>query len=173
MKRLNFLYGDQRIELQVLPEGNGWRVILPDGSEHQVSEIHIGEDGSMRLRTATGVWRLFFHQSGNEIALSYQGRVYAFRSAVSGTAPAHHSSTEGMLSAPMPGLIRKVLVQVGEAVEAGQPLIVLEAMKTEQTLRAPYAGVVRALTCREGEVVQEGTLLVEIKPLTESPNELT
>jgi 3-methylcrotonyl-CoA carboxylase alpha subunit len=78
-----------------------------------------------------------------------------------------------MLSAPMPGLVRKVLVQVGEAVEAGQPLIVLEAMKTEQTLRAPYAGVVRALTCREGEVVQEGTLLVEIKPLTESPNEQT
>ncbi len=163
MKRLTFLYGEQRIELQVLPEGKSWRVILPDGSEHCVSEVHIGEDGSMRLRTPTGVWRLFFHQSGNEMSLSYQGRVYSFRSAVGGIATAHHSTAEGMLTAPMPGLIRKVLVQVGEQVEAGQPLIVLEAMKTEQTLRAPYDGTVRSLNCSEGEIVQEGTILIEIE----------
>ncbi len=172
MKRLNFLYGEQRIELQVLPEGKGWRVILPDGSEHQVSEVHIEEDGSLQLRTSTSVWRLFFHRSGDEIALSYQGRVYSFRSAASGTATAHHPTAEGMLTAPMPGLIRKLLVQAGEQVEAGQPLTVLEAMKTEQTLRAPYAGVVRALNCREGEIVREGTILVEIEPLSGTPSEL-
>jgi acetyl/propionyl-CoA carboxylase alpha subunit len=172
MKRLTFLYGEQRIELQVLPEGKGWRVILPDGSEHCVSEVHIGEDGSMRLRTPTGVWQLFFHRSGNEIALGWHGRVYSFRSAASGTATIHHPTAEGMLTAPMPGLIRKVLVQVGEQVGAGQPLIVLEAMKTEQTLRAPYAGVVRTLRCREGEIVQEGTILVEIEPLSGTPSEL-
>jgi 3-methylcrotonyl-CoA carboxylase alpha subunit len=163
MKRLTFLYGERWIELQVLPEGKGWRVILPDGSQHQVSEVHIEEDGSLQLRTATGVWRLFFQRSGNEITLSYQGRVYPFHSAASGAATAHHPTAEGMLSAPMPGLIRKVLVQAGEQVEAGQPLIVLEAMKTEQTLRAPYAGVVRTLSCREGEIVQEGSILIEIE----------
>jgi len=49
-------------------------------------------------------------------------------------------------------------------VEAGQRLLVLEAMKTEQALRAPFAGVVARLNAREGDLVQEGAVLVEIAP---------
>jgi biotin carboxyl carrier protein len=54
-------------------------------------------------------------------------------------------------------------VQQGDPVEAGQRLLVLEAMKTEQALRAPFAGVVAQLNAREGDLVQEGTVLVEIR----------
>ena len=116
----------------------------------------------MTVRTPTRAWQLFFHINGDEIMLSYQGRVYRFQRAIGRHGATQHSTAEGMLTAPMPGLIRKVLVQVGEQVEAGQPLVVLEAMKTEQTLRAPYAGVVQSLNCREGDIVQEGVILVEI-----------
>ncbi len=163
--RQEFLYRDGPIGLQVLPEQGGWRVVLPDGTEHRVLEWQIRDEGVLRLRTPAGVWQLGFQLSGDEITLCYQGRVYRFRRGREKRASGSHSSAEGMLAAPMPGLIRKVLVQRGDTVQAGQPLIVLEAMKTEQTLRSPYAGVVQSLNCREGEIVQEGALLVEVRPM--------
>ena len=69
----------------------------------------------------------------------------------------------GGLSAPMNGSIVRVLVAVGQAVEAGAALVVLEAMKMEHSIRAPRAGVVKGLYCREGELVSEGAALVELE----------
>jgi propionyl-CoA carboxylase alpha chain len=74
----------------------------------------------------------------------------------------------GSLLAPMPGLVRRVLVEVGAAVTAGQPLLVLEAMKMEQTVAAPAAGVVAELRAKAGEQVSSGQVLavVELCPST-------
>jgi acetyl/propionyl-CoA carboxylase alpha subunit len=65
-------------------------------------------------------------------------------------------------SASMPGLVARVLVTVGQEVRAGDPLVVLEAMKMEQTLRAATDGVVEAVMVRQGEVVAPGDVLVHI-----------
>ena len=73
------------------------------------------------------------------------------------------SEGEGGLTAPMNGSIVRVLVEVGQAVEAGTALVVLEAMKMEHSIRAPHAGIVKALYCSEGELVSEGNALVELK----------
>ncbi|HWZ58640.1 MAG TPA: biotin/lipoyl-containing protein [Gemmatimonadaceae bacterium] len=66
------------------------------------------------------------------------------------------------LRAPMPGLIVRVHVATGDRVAAGDPLIVMEAMKMENELRAPAAGVVRAIAVTPGTAVEKGTLLVEL-----------
>ncbi|MET1076733.1 MAG: acetyl/propionyl/methylcrotonyl-CoA carboxylase subunit alpha [Pseudomonas sp.] len=71
--------------------------------------------------------------------------------------------TQGGLTAPMNGSIVRVLVEAGQAVEAGTTLVVLEAMKMEHSIRAPQAGIVKALYCAEGEMVKEGTPLVELE----------
>jgi len=55
------------------------------------------------------------------------------------------------------------LVEVGQQVVTGTPLVVLEAMKMEHSVRAGHDGVVAALYCNEGEMVSEGTVLVELK----------
>lgn len=68
----------------------------------------------------------------------------------------------GGLTAPMNGSIVRVLVEAGQHVQAGTPLVVLEAMKMEHSIRAPQDGVVKALYCSEGEMVAEGTVLVEL-----------
>jgi len=79
----------------------------------------------------------------------------------------------GSLLAPMPGLVRRVLVEVGALVAAGQPLLVLEAMKMEQTVAAPAAGVVAELRAKAGEQVSTGQVLavVESSPGESSPGE--
>jgi acetyl/propionyl-CoA carboxylase alpha subunit len=66
----------------------------------------------------------------------------------------------GSLLAPMPGLVLRVLTEVGAAVTAGQPLLVLEAMKMEQTVSAPADGAVAELRAKAGEQVSTGQVLV-------------
>ena len=71
-------------------------------------------------------------------------------------------AAEREVRAPMPGLVLRVLAAVGDAVEAGQGLVVLEAMKMENELKAPAAGVVAAVHAVPGAAVGKGDLLVEM-----------
>jgi biotin carboxyl carrier protein len=66
------------------------------------------------------------------------------------------------LRAPIPGKVVKVLVKRGDGVEAGQALLVLEAMKMENELRAPRAGVVSLLHVPEGAAVDTGQDLISL-----------
>ena len=66
------------------------------------------------------------------------------------------------LVAPMPGLVVRVNVQAGDTVVAGQPLVVMEAMKMENELRSPAAGTVKAVVVQPGTAVEKGATLVEL-----------
>jgi 3-methylcrotonyl-CoA carboxylase alpha subunit len=70
---------------------------------------------------------------------------------------------KGALKAPMPSLIVEVKVSVGDRVEKGQAVVVLESMKTEMVLRADCDGVVKAVGCKNGEMVEEGRELVSVE----------
>jgi pyruvate carboxylase subunit B len=70
---------------------------------------------------------------------------------------------EGAVRAPMPGLVVRVEVAVGDRVGAGAGLLVVEAMKMENELRAPGAGVVTAVHVAAGAAVERGALLVTLE----------
>lgn len=76
---------------------------------------------------------------------------------------AQAQQTAGGLVAPMHGSIVKVAVTTGQAVAAGDLLVVVEAMKMEHSIRAVEAGVITALFCAQGDSVSEGTTLVEME----------
>ena len=67
------------------------------------------------------------------------------------------------IHAPMPGLVLRVLVAPGDAVEAGQGVVVLEAMKMENEIQAQVAGVVKKIFVEEGQSVEGGDPLFEIE----------
>jgi acetyl/propionyl-CoA carboxylase alpha subunit len=67
------------------------------------------------------------------------------------------------IAAPMPGTVIRVLVEVGQEVEARDTLVVVEAMKMEMPLPAPRAGIVRAVHVAEGQTVGRGEVLVELE----------
>lgn len=69
----------------------------------------------------------------------------------------------GGLTAPMPGKIIALAAAVGEPVEKGAPLVVMEAMKMEHTLVAPAKGRVTAYRCEVGEQVEDGVSLVDFE----------
>ena len=66
------------------------------------------------------------------------------------------------LKAPMPGMIVRVNVQVGDTVQPGQSLVVMEAMKMENELRASAAATVKAVLAQPGTAVEKGALLLEM-----------
>jgi len=74
------------------------------------------------------------------------------------------SVQEGRYTAPMPGQVVQVLVQPGDVVTAGQPLLVFVSMKMENRLTAIQAGQVKAVFVQEGQTVDAGTELLQIEP---------
>lgn len=64
---------------------------------------------------------------------------------------------------PMPSVVVKVLVSAGQKVEAGEPVVVVSAMKMETTLKAPREGVVTKVGVAEGDRVNPGEILVTIE----------
>jgi len=71
--------------------------------------------------------------------------------------------SQSALTAPMPGVVIRVLAEEGQRVEQRQPLVVLEAMKMETPLVSPYEAVVRRVHVAEGDRVAGGALLVELE----------
>ncbi len=67
------------------------------------------------------------------------------------------------LAAPMPGQVIALLVTEGQAVRAGDPLVILEAMKMEHTIRAPHDGVVAAIHARPGTQVTASAVLLDVR----------
>ena len=68
--------------------------------------------------------------------------------------------------APMPGLIVRVEVAVGDRVRAGQPVIAMEAMKMENELKAESDAIVTRIAVEQGQAVEKGTVLVELGVIT-------
>jgi 3-methylcrotonyl-CoA carboxylase alpha subunit len=73
---------------------------------------------------------------------------------------AHHQSS---IKAPLPGRVISVFVAAGDSVIAGQPLLIMEAMKMEHTLRAQSATVIAAVWCEDEQMVQPDQLLIEFQ----------
>jgi len=76
--------------------------------------------------------------------------------------PAPMVAGQSSIVAPMPGAIFQMRVKEGDNVQAGQVLLVMEAMKMENPVTAPFNGTVSKVHVREGDNVGEGDLLVEV-----------
>jgi len=72
---------------------------------------------------------------------------------------------EGELAirAPIPGLVVKILVEVGQVVTSDQPLILLEAMKMENEIRAMRGGTVKSIACVTGQRVEQNVVLIVVE----------
>jgi biotin carboxyl carrier protein len=102
---------------------------------------------------------------GYNVVLAEDVLYVEIRGASQGAAAAPRKAATGpaRVVAPMPGRLVRVLVQPGQQVEAGEGLLVMEAMKMENELRSPRAGRVAELLVREGQTVETAALLVVVE----------
>jgi len=102
---------------------------------------------------------------GYNVVLAEDVLYVEIRGASQGASAAPRKAATGpaRVVAPMPGRLVRVLVQLGQQVEAGDGLLVMEAMKMENELRSPRAGRVAELPVREGQTVETAALLVVVE----------
>ncbi len=106
-------------------------------------------------------------RAGEKIWAHVDGATFVFERAETRAARgqshgAREGAGSGIVVAPMPGQVRGVLVQEGDAVTEGQPLILLEAMKMELKVGAPYAGVVAKIYVTPNQSVEREQILTEV-----------
>jgi propionyl-CoA carboxylase alpha subunit len=156
-----------RVELRRL--GDRYLARVDDGEEQPVElrTVHgalrslVVGDGRTELlaaRTADGVSLAI---AGLEYQAEVLDELHARLASVAGTRAAGHVRRE--LKAPMPGLLVKVLCQVGDEVSPGQPLAILQAMKMENELSVPRGGIVTTIAAQPGQTVEQGQVLVVVE----------
>lgn len=134
------------LEMEVTRQGPFLAVRLPDG--RSIEALVERRDGRATVWLDGAVYEL---DLVDERAARRRGR--------GGAA----GDRQKAVKAPMPGKVVKHLVAVGDRVEAGQGVVVVEAMKMENELRAPAEGVVTALPAAEGTAVESGAVLVVLE----------
>jgi biotin carboxyl carrier protein len=131
-----------------------------DPREAGIEIVSTGAD-EIELRIAEKLYVVPYAVQGSTVSFAFDGEIYFAEVTDKGVrAKARHR--DASMSAPMPGLVLKILVRQGDVVAKGAPLLILEAMKMEHQIVAPRDGTVSALHCTEGELVQPGVELVEL-----------
>ena len=72
------------------------------------------------------------------------------------------AASAGSVLAPIPGLVLRLLVKEGDSVNAGDPVLILEAMKMESEIASTATGIISKINVKEGTSVQEGETLIEV-----------
>ena len=147
--------GDRQVQSAVEREGQTFRI------GDRVIELLSLRAGEAELRIEGRNYTVPFVIQGSQVSFSFGGELYSAEVTDKG-ARAKAKHRDHSMSAPMPGVVLKLLVAVGASVTKGMPLVILEAMKMEHQIVAPRDGVVSAIHCNEGEMVQPGKDLVEL-----------
>ena len=123
----------------------------------QGGDITLSVNGHRRrVSAAAGEDGLWWVHTGEE--------TYSLRWRAPLPQPGARTRQAGSLRAPMPGQVVAVLVEPGQQVNAGDTLLILEAMKMEHRIQAPHPGVVEAVHYQPGQTVQGNAVLLNIKP---------
>jgi biotin carboxyl carrier protein len=160
---LNGPQGKKKYSVELEPTAAGYRVVLDgrtiDGDATVIApsaasvllggqsfEVHVTPSADDQIKLQCGV-----HEFVAEVAdpRAWQGRRHA----------AVEAEGRQQIVAPMPGKVVRVLVKVGDIVEAGQGLVVVEAMKMQNEIRSPKKGTVERLQAKEGQAVNAGDVL--------------
>ncbi|WP_028838206.1 acetyl/propionyl/methylcrotonyl-CoA carboxylase subunit alpha [Thermomonas fusca] len=161
-RRLAFGNGE-RIELTAHGHGGEYR-IERDGASHLVSGARLDGD-ALTLRLEGGMRRFRAMADGDDV-LVHDGdarlrlRIEPMYRSLAGA----DTSAESRIRAPMPGRVVLVQAVAGDAVQAGDVVLVLEAMKMELALKAPRDGVLAEIRAQAGEFVEADAVLATLEP---------
>jgi len=159
-------WGERLWRYRISAQGDAWQVQCWQDSQtdtyffSHVQWMDVGGELTLECNGLRERLCLAITPSGLEIF--FAGRAWTFHT------PSRHQvqatqSLSGEVRAPLTARVLKVSVSNGQAVKAGDPLLVLEAMKMEHTLTAPFNGVVNGLQVQAGGQTLKGALLIRIE----------
>jgi biotin carboxyl carrier protein len=152
--------------IEILAPAPACRFRLGDGSEREAN-VEAPEPGVYSVLMDGRSYEARVEETPNGLVVVIDG----FRFEIEARDPrrfsrrsrGHRGEGPEKIAAPMPGKVVRVLVAAGDEVQAGQGIVVVEAMKMQNEMKAPRAGRVAAISAREGETVTAGQTLVTIE----------
>ncbi|WP_101926557.1 MULTISPECIES: acetyl/propionyl/methylcrotonyl-CoA carboxylase subunit alpha [Luteimonas] len=158
-RTLAFAHRGVRIDVQATPQGRDWRIddgdtaVLVEGARWADDVLSARIDGrGQRLAVVAGAHDITVHDGAHRLTLQRVEDDHRGSGA--------DAASDDRVRAPMPGRVVAWRVAAGDAVEAGQELLILEAMKMEMALKSPRAGTGAELRATEGEFVDGDAVLV-------------
>jgi biotin carboxyl carrier protein len=165
--KYHVLVDGEHLEVELELEGGGFRVRLDD----QVLHVDVGviEDGSAySLLLDDRSVDVAVEENGDDLELLIAGTRYSTavlgqREWIARSIKGDSGDGDKIVAASMTGIVRDVLVKPGDAVERGQTLFILEAMKMENEVKAEVAGTVVRVAVESGATISQGDVVVEIE----------
>ena len=160
-------FGKKQRVVELERDGAGYQVLL-DGKRVAADAVQIApntisillEGQSFEIHVAPAADGTLKLQSGPHEFVAEVVDPRAWRGRRHGTVEAEGRQP---VTAPMPGKVIRLLVKVGDDVEAGQGLLVVEAMKMQNEIRSPKKGKVERLLANEGQTVNVGDILAWVE----------
>jgi biotin carboxyl carrier protein len=139
--------------------------VAVDGKPIQANLTPLNNGGLVLLRNNNRARELHVMPQGNSAyAVMVSGRHLVAQVEKNNGRPRKQAEAvnAGAINAPMPGMVVDVLVQEGQRVDSGEPLVILESMKMQMQLRSPFSGQVSKVTVQNLVQVEKGALLVQV-----------
>lgn len=158
--------GEKTHEVE-LTERLGELIVHLDGDRCEVEYAEADNLGQIVLIHGGKSYAMSIEGGPHEIAVTIAGHRYDCqledeRERAANLAARAANKGGGLLKAVMPGVVVELLVEIGDTVVEGQPLLILEAMKMQNEIGAPGDGVVKALHAAAGAAVGAGDKLVTL-----------
>ena len=156
-------------KVEVEPRGDHWLVTI-DGEVFELG-LSVPEPDVLLFRRGERSWQADVDPTADGVAVTVRGRRYDVQvvderaRALAALGVGGAATGEQVISTSMPGKVVALLVEAGQTVEAGQGIVVVEAMKMENELKAKAPGVVQSVQVEQGQPVEGGATLVVIVPL--------
>lgn len=136
-------------DADIVEFGNGLYSIIIDGKSFSIEMI----EGDTPMHYVLNTLYKSFHVEIIDAEVRYQ------RSRLKGSV----NGGDNNISSPMPGKVVSIPVQIGQEVEAGQPVIIISAMKMESEIKVKNAGIVKEIRVQEGAIVDAHQVLMIIE----------
>jgi len=150
-----------------LVEEQGRMAVRVDGKPLDLGYEEVDEAGQVSVQSAGRSYALSIEGGAEQVSVTLAGNFYEVgledeRERAAHAAERAGGKGGGLVKAVMPGIVVELLVAKGQAVQKGQPLLILSAMKMQNEIAAPQAGMVQDLHVAAGQAVSAGAKLVTL-----------
>jgi biotin carboxyl carrier protein len=162
-----FIYQDKVYSVKIEEAGDSKLVRIDDGNEIKVSALNLGPN-TLSLEVDGKIFTAYVGYGKGKSYVFVDGASFSFDKPIGKSRSAGESSVKAMgnkVVSLMPGSLVKLLVSVGDKVEMGQTVAIVEAMKMQNELKSPVGGVVKKINFKQGDQVDAFTPIVELEAI--------
>ena len=169
-KRHRFVVGEDEHSVEVDQTPDGVTVTLDEGDTLSLDVLEVQIPGTVSFFVGGRQQRAYVARRGGGYEVTIGERRFTVEAA--GARRGRHvvggaDDVPGQITAPLAGVVVEVRVTVGDSLEAGTTVLVLEAMKMQNEVQIPRDGTITAIHAAQGENVDKGALLVEYEAAEE------